>query len=194
MTAKPPSSENKILWPKLKRQLLQYDPVKLLELIADLHSLSADNKRFIEAKVINNDNAVEKYRAVISKSINTDAPWEKIQQLDLKAAKKAISEYKKATGNIENIIDLMIYYVERGTQCACDFGDVNENFYCSLELMFDDVLKLMNNHSYPEEFTNRLEKVVASAVGIGWGYSDAITYKWEKWQQVLKISDTTNTD
>lgn len=90
MPAKSTNSENKILWSELKRQLSQYSPIKLLELIADLHSLSADNKRFIEAKVINDDNVLEKYRAIINKSISTDAPWKKSQQLSLKTAKKEL--------------------------------------------------------------------------------------------------------
>ena len=183
MAAKSTSTENKILWSELKRELSQYGPIKLLELIADLHSLSTDNKRFIEAKVINDNTVVEKYRAIISKSISTDAPWKKSQQLSLKTAKKAISDYKKATGNIENTIDLMIYYVERCTQFTCAFGDIDENFYSSLESMFNDVLKLMNNHNYPEEFSNRLEGIVESAGGIGWGYYDAINDMWKEWEQ-----------
>lgn len=182
MAAKPASSGNKVLWSELKRQLSQYSPIKLLELISDLHSLSADNRRFIEAKVINNGNTLEKYKTIISKSISTDAPWLKSQQLSLKNAKKAISDYKKATRNIEGIIDLMIYYVERGTQFTCTFGDIDENFYYSLESMFDGVLKLMNNQNYPEEFNHRLEAIVKSANGIGWGYYDAIKEMWDKWQ------------
>lgn len=187
MTTKSTSSD-KVLWSELKRHLSRYSPVQLLEIISELHSLSADNKRFIEAKVINDNAAVEKYRDIISKSISTDAPWKKSQQLSLKTAKKAISDYKKATGNIENTIDLMIYYVERGTQFTCAFGDIDENFYCSLESMFADVLKLMNNHNYSEEFGNRLEEIVEDANGIGWGYYDTIKCMWEEWKQKVKNS------
>lgn len=188
MSAKSTNSEKKVLWSELKRQLSQYGPIKLLELLSDLHSLSAENKRFIEAKVINDDNVLEKYRAIIGKSISTDAPWKKSQQLSLKTAKKAISDYKKATGNIDGTIDLMIYYVECGTEFTCAFGDIDENFYYSLELMFDDVLKLINTHSYSGEFSSRLDEIVRASSGIGWGYYDALKDMWEKWQQkhVLK--------
>ena len=82
-------SKGNIIWSELKCQLSQYNTKQLLELIAELHSLSADNKRFIEAKVINNVDTIEKYRAIISKSISTEAPWLKSQQLSLKTAKKS---------------------------------------------------------------------------------------------------------
>jgi hypothetical protein len=179
------NNKNSILWSELKRQLSQYNQAKLLELISELHSLSADNKRFIEAKVINDDSIIEKYRAIIGKSISTDAPWKKSQQLSLKTAKKAISDYKKATGNIKGTIDLMIYYVERGTEFTCAFGDIDENFYISLELVFSNVLKLMGRNNYTEEFTNRLATVVDDADGIGWGYYDSIKIMWEEWTQNL---------
>ena len=97
MTAKPTKSKNQVLWSTLKKQLSKYSTVALLELISDLHSLSADNKRFIEAKVINNQDTLKKYKDIISKSISTDAPWKKSQQLSLKTAKKAISDYKKVS-------------------------------------------------------------------------------------------------
>lgn len=179
------NNKNSILWSALKRQLSQYNQANLLELIAELHSLSADNKRFIEAKVINDDSIIEKYRAIVGKSISTDAPWKKSQQLSLKIAKKAISDYKKATGNIKGTIDLMIYYVERGTQFTCTFGDIDEHFYISLELVFSDVLKLMDRNNHNEEFINRLATVVDDADGIGWGYYDNIKIMWEEWKQNL---------
>jgi hypothetical protein len=80
---------NNVSWSELKRQLCQYSPTKLLELISELHSLSADNKRFIEAKINNNEDTFEKYKAIISKSISTEAPWLKSHQLSLKTAKKS---------------------------------------------------------------------------------------------------------
>lgn len=77
----------------------------------------------------------------------------------------------------------MIYYVECGTEFTCAFGDIDETFYCSLESMFDDVLKLMNDNGYSREFNNRLDEIVRASSGIGWGYYDAIKDMWDEWQQ-----------
>jgi hypothetical protein len=171
----------KSAWAELKHQLTKFSQHELLALISELYSLSTDNKRFVEAKVINDDSIIEKYRAIINKNISTDTPWKKSQQLSLKTAKKAISDYKKATGNIIGTIDLMIEYVECGTDFTCAFGDIDENFYSSLELVFGESIKLMSKHGYNDDFITRLSEVVNDANDIGWGYYDTINDMWQEW-------------
>ena len=181
------SKDKKVLWSEIKRELTQYNQVQLLEMVSALYSLSTDNKRFIEAKVVNDDNILEKYREIISRSISTEAPWLKSHQLSLKTAKKAISDYKKATGNIEDTMDLMIYYVERGTHFTQAFGDIDESFYNSMESMFESILKLMSSNSYPDKFLTRLEDIVKESRDMGWGYYDNLKYMLEKWQEQKSI-------
>ena len=183
MVTKAKNKDKKVLWSEIKRELTQYKPAQLLEMVSALYSLSTENKRFIEAKVVNDDNILEKYREIISRSISTEAPWLKSHQLSLKTAKKAISDYKKATGNIEDTIDLMIYYVERGTQFTLEFGDIDESFYNSMESMFESILKLMSSNSYQAGFLTRLESIVKESRDMGWGYYDNLNYMLEKWQQ-----------
>ena len=69
------SKDKKVLWSEIKRELTQYKPAQLLEMVSALYSLSTENKRFIEAKVVNDDNILEKYREIISRSISIEAPW-----------------------------------------------------------------------------------------------------------------------
>ncbi len=56
-------------------------------------------------------------------------------------AKKAISQYTKATGDQTGTLELMAYFVERGDQFIVDFGDINAGFYSSLESMFGRILE-----------------------------------------------------
>lgn len=174
-------------WSKLKTDLFKYTQSELLDLICKLYTLSSDNKRFIEAMVVDDSNIIEQYRNIISKNISTEAPWKKSQQLSLKTAKKAISDYKKATNNINGTVNLMIYYIERGTEFTCAFGDIDENFYYSLESMFENILKLINTHNiYELEFINRLDIVVHKARHIGWGYYDSIKDMFDEWKNLHK--------
>lgn len=46
---------------------------------------------------------------------------------------------------------------------------MNEQYYCSLESVFSNVLKLM------KDFEERLGTVVKKAEYMGWGYYDAIS-------------------
>ncbi|MHC4560239.1 MAG: hypothetical protein ACYS80_23395 [Planctomycetota bacterium] len=92
-------------------------------------------------------------------------------------AKKAVSDFKKATNDPISILELMVYDVECGTQCTLDYGDIDEHFYYSLELMFDDILNILakSHQEIIDMFLPRLMAVVQKAEGIGWGYYDYIS-------------------
>jgi hypothetical protein len=94
----------------------------------------------------------------------------------LSRGRKAISDYKKATNDAMGTLDLMVYYVECGTQFTVDYGDIDEAFYASLESMFTQVVKTIqhSNQETIDRFLPRLRGLVRQAQGIGWGYYDTI--------------------
>jgi len=57
-----------------------------------------------------------------------------------------------------------------------NFGDIDEGFYDALNLMYRRAIQKVL--SLPEEqqrgFRERLEKIMTSASGIGWGYYDML--------------------
>ena len=71
----------------------------------------------------------------------------------------------------------MVYYVECGTQCTVDFGDIDAWFYESLESMFAQVVKTLQQSGQDtiDRFLPRLEAIVRQARGIGWGYYDDLS-------------------
>ena len=71
----------------------------------------------------------------------------------------------------------MVCYVEYGTDFLCEFGDMYEQYYCSLESVFSNALKRMKSFEYQEviSFEQRLHIVVKKAEHMGWGYYDAIS-------------------
>ena len=78
----------------------------------------------------------------------------------------------------------MIYYVECGTDFLCEFGDMYEQYYMSLESVFNNALKIMKQFDAPEvgDFTARLKTVVKKAEDMGWGYHDAISLMLEEFE------------
>ena len=70
----------------------------------------------------------------------------------------------------------MVYFVEQGNAFILDFGDINAAFYDVLILMdgsaVDQVLRLPAGSRRP--FQQRLEAILVSALGIGWGYPDGL--------------------
>ena len=72
--------------------------------------------------------------------------------------------------------DLMLTYVESGTEFDLQFGDIDENFYNSLESVLYNFQELISNKSedYLHHFKTRLIKLRNKASCIGWGYGDTV--------------------
>jgi len=105
---------------------------------------------------------IEDYPDVLDRSID----------FEFERAEKAINDFTKATGDEERTTDLMIYFVERVNQFTLDYGDIDEVFYDTLIEMNEKavarVRKMQKKKQRP--FRNRLERIMKSTGGIGWGY------------------------
>ncbi len=160
-------------WNDVKKSIKEYEAYQLIELVKDLYQLSEDNKIFLHARLIKGDDSLQKYKRIISEALYPDVLRED-SHCDFDKAEKAIKDFAKATGNDEGTVDLMIYFVECGNQFTLDCGDINEIFYDTLIAMYEkataSVLKMPKWKQLP--FRQRLEKIMESADGIGWGYHD----------------------
>ncbi|MEI7774877.1 MAG: hypothetical protein WCK17_08880, partial [Verrucomicrobiota bacterium] len=96
--------------------------------------------------------------------------------LKLGEARKAIRDYKKATGNIPGTAELLMTYVESGTEFTCQYGDIGERFYSSVESALDELATLLRSEArelYPQ-FSDRLPNVEQKSDCVGWGFHDFI--------------------
>ncbi len=96
-------------------------------------------------------------------------------------------DFKKASPDRENLIDIMIYYVEQGTEITLDCGDMYEDFYTKLENVYIDAIKLLNEWGDTkriEKFRPRMETLVDKTEDVGWGYHDVL---WD-WYDELGAS------
>lgn len=164
-------------WTTVRQKLSSCSERDLLGLISELYELSKENKNFLEARFLQDTSALDRYKAHIKRYLAPNEPWKASQQISIREAKKAISDYKKASANAIHLIDLMVYYVECGTDFSCEFGDMDETYYASLESMFDKAVTLMKKQALynVEDFIRRLEVVVRKASSFGWGYYDIIS-------------------
>jgi hypothetical protein len=163
-------------WSAIRRHLDVQSKPALLALVKDLYDASSTNRDFLRARVqaeAGDGTAVERYRRTI---IEQFYPSRGFGKLKLAEARRAIRDYRKATGNLVGMIDLMLTYVENGTQFTRDFGDVNEAYYNSLESVLGEMTKLLLKEQpalYPQ-FRERIQALAAHADHIGWGYGDAL--------------------
>jgi len=164
-----------VSWKDVKQILSNKSHDELLKLISDFYSLSKENKNFIHVRFSVTEDPLKPYKDIIEESIYPDVY--KNKPIKLSIGRKAISDYKKAIGSPLGVLELMVFYIECGNQLTVDYGDIDEQFYSSLESMFDKVVQILktSNQDTIDMFIPRLKTIVNKANGIGWGYYDYIS-------------------
>ena len=165
-------------WTDIKKQLVEIDQKELIDLVGELFKLSAGNREFLAARFLNiqTGEALETYRKRI---INEFFPTRGHGDPKLLVARRAISDYKKATGNLIGTLDLMLTYVETGTKFTNTYGDLWEGFYNSMESILDEIAQSLFQHGeklFNEVNTaHRLWRLQIDASQVGWGYGDYVS-------------------
>ena len=176
------ASNKKPTWKDVKSILLKKEKSELLKLIRDLYSYRDDNKAFMHSRYSIGRQTLEPYRNIISESLYPDVYTNK--PIRLSRGKKAISDYFKATKDKAGQLELMVHYLETGNKFTVDFGDIDEQFYSSLESMFERILSALKEQptEVQEKYYSRLEDVVISARNMGWGYYDYIRALFDEYE------------
>lgn len=172
-------SQTKLSWKDIKPVLAEFNTAQLRGLLKDLYQFSDENKAFFHSRFLSGqeENAYLKpYKVRIQKAVCPKEPWKQDQQLSL--GRKAVSEFKKANGNLRDTLTLMLYYVECGNDFTLAFGDIDEPFYSSMESMFSNIVKTLIKHkdeALAAEFMPKLEDQFRRVDGrMGWGYPDIL--------------------
>jgi hypothetical protein len=162
-------------WSTVRRHLNTWNRSAILGLVKDLYEVAAVNRDFIQARcqAEENGDVLEKYRSKIAEQF---FPARGFGKLKLGEARKAIREYRKATGNLPGTAELLMTYVENGTKFTQEFGDIDERFYTSVESVLTELANLLLGEArelYPQ-FSARLAEVEQMSSDIGWGFGDFV--------------------
>ena len=163
-------------WSAVRQQLTTWDKPALLALVKDLYEAAAENRDFIHARCKAGEcggEALEQYRRKI---VEQFFPARGDGKLKLGEARKAIRDYRKATGNIPGTAELLLTYVENGARFTREYGDIDERFYSSVESALEELAALLRGKArgmYPQ-FRDRLARVEQLTDGVGWGFHDFV--------------------
>jgi len=163
---------NKFSWEKARSSLKGYDRDGLLQLVGEMYQLSSENRNFLQARLMPDPGRAAPFKKRLRKALNPDAVGKDCY--DLAMAKRTIREFSQAISDPEAIADLMTYAVECGNRFTLNCGDIDEDFYDGLiEIYAAAIKKVMQ---LPKDarstYRRRLEKIMESSDGIGWGYHD----------------------
>ncbi|ANU11910.1 hypothetical protein BBH88_17465 [Planococcus antarcticus DSM 14505] len=158
---------------ELKKHLKSFDKEDLIRLIVQLSKTSKEAQNYLVAEVQGEAAIAELYEEAKNKIKNEFFPQKGEPKFRLSEAKKAISNFAKYTDDKLLKTDLMLYYVELGTDFTSAYGDIDGPFYDSLASMFSRVTKACDGDlDMLRNFGDRLEVVYSNAGHVGWGYKD----------------------
>lgn len=164
-------------WSAVRQRLAPWSRPALLALVKELYDNAAENRDFIrarcQAEASGGGDVLEKYRRRI---VEQFFPARGEARLKLGEARKAIRDYRKATGNLSGTAELLMTYVENGAKFTCDYGDIDGGFYRSIESALNELAALLQVEArelYPK-FRDRLTRLKLMTAGIGWGFHDFI--------------------
>ena len=103
-------------WSTVRQHLTTWEKPELLALVKDLYEVAAENRDFIQARSKVGEGGgetLEKYRGKI---VEQFFPARGDGKLKLGEARKAIRDYRKATGNLPGTAELLMTYVENGAR------------------------------------------------------------------------------
>ena|SRR5688572_18216318 len=174
MAKKSKSGQARSGWADVRKRVDTFDRKSLVGLIHDLYHASSANRRFLDARLLPSSNAIEKYRRLVADAVYPD-PFSR-RPVSLRDASTAITEYRRSTGDLSGTVDLMLTFLEAGTEQAADLGYGDEPYFAALERKIDAIAKAWTDLSAEAraEATQRLEWVQKRAKAIGWGYGDYV--------------------
>lgn len=161
-------------WSDVKAQLAAFDRAGLLGLVQDLYAASKDNQAFLHARLHLGDDVLKPYKATIDRWLWPDVF--KNQDTSVAKAKKAVADYRRASGTAEGLAELMVFYCERASGFSGDVGVDDESYLSALVRMFEQALTAVTALPLAQQapLWARLKVVRDRCQGIGYGVGDNI--------------------
>jgi hypothetical protein len=167
-----PSRKSSPSWSEVKGKLAEFDRAGLLGLLQDLYAASKDNQAFLHARFALGEDVLKPYKAIINRWLWPDVF--KRQDVSVAKAKRAVSNYKKAIGDVDGLAELMVFYCERAAGFCNDVGLQDEGYFDALIRMFGQALKAINElpESHRPALLARLDAVRKTSHNFGYGVGD----------------------
>jgi hypothetical protein len=167
MKSKKPAS-----WQNVKSSLSPMDRAGLVGVIRDLYDASSSNRRFLHARFVPAAPTLDEYRRLVSTAVAPD-PFSK-RPVRLRDATAAITEYKRSTGDLAGVVELLLTFVEAGTEQAADFGAGDDPYFATLERKMIEAVSALE--ALPDAArADSIERIIQLGEyrdRIGWGYGD----------------------
>lgn len=149
----------------------------LIDLVRELYDASPANQDFLHTRLKVNEDDTSALKPYLDRITSQFKMTRGTIKLDLAEARRAIREYRRATKNVAGTMELMLTFVEFGTEFALEYGDIDSRFYSSLSAGLREMADLIcsEGRNYYPRFRDRIQNLNANSGSIGWGYGDLLS-------------------
>ena len=157
---------------EVKLELKKLDNETLIKHISELYKKYKPVKEYFDFYINPNESEILKqYKEKVREGFYP----KRGDRLRLSISRKAINDFKKLGTSRDSLADLLLYYVECGVELTNEYGDIDENFYMSVENTYGTALELLSKGDILEKFKDRASIIVDETENIGWGFHDYLS-------------------
>lgn len=173
MTAPVKKIKAKPTWVDVKAKLADFDRAGLLQLVANLYAAEKINQSFLHARFSLGDDPLEIYKKRIRKALFPNVMGRN-SDVKVSDAKKSITEYQKAIGLAEGLLELRLYFCEVAMDFSMHYGYAEDGFFNAVILQFKKSIEALANISgdIKEDALDRLYDLRNIASNVGYGLAD----------------------
>jgi hypothetical protein len=154
---------------KIKITLAKKSKNDLIDILVDLSQKFDLVNDYMQSHFIDSQDQslLKKYKKAIRVCFD-------LEDLNLTKGENIIKDFTNVSVLPEHIIELMLYFVEQGVRFTNEYGDIDEDFYLSIETMFEKVCQVISANSMEDIYKTRCEKVCSNTKNTGWGFHDGL--------------------
>lgn len=176
---------DKLKTSEMKTQLTSYSKDDLIRLVVELSQMSPEAQNYLTVELQGETAVMELFEEAKLQVRNEFFPEKGRAKLRLIEAKKAISEFSKYTNDRLLKTDLLLFYVEMGTDFTVAYGDMDEPYYNSMFSTFAHVAEICNEDEHIfQQLRDRMEVIISDARLAGWDTVEPLAESYQSigWQ------------
>ncbi|MCK9309319.1 MAG: hypothetical protein PHH43_00040 [Candidatus Cloacimonetes bacterium] len=163
-------------WKDVKSILSKMRSEELISTIEDLYKLRKENKQFLHTRYKLVECSLDEFKLQISKGVNPALNG----KISFKNARQALSDYKQATGDMEGLAELMVFYCEECAKSIQSYGVWEQYANATINIWIDT---LKHIEKLPQAKFILLWKKLESAFllmgSVGWGIDCISDFMYE---------------
>lgn len=162
--------------PELNKYLKSLEKHALEAEVKKLFSKIPAVKQYYELELAAaSSNVLEQYKAKIRKEY---FPGRGFGNARSSVSRRVVLDFRKISVFPRDVVELWLYRTEMMLDYTLAWGDMNESFYNSLCISFEEACYLISEEELKNEFQEYCSRLLEKASELGWGVYDSMLYAY----------------